>query len=283
MAQVYPGYMGLADIGGTQVRFADANIAATQSVEAPDLIMGDYDRDAYVYGKIEVGGSISGPVTETFATGGGSIWSWATARDDCGNPTEKDLTLYYFCGGSGNSSRSFSGMLVNSLNFSCSAGDVAQFSLDVMGRGADPWGTGDPPPKQDAEKLVTWDKVGVTITPGSDSTWSPAVDVGFSNFDFTLANNLEAVYSLGQANLFPYDIVSGLRQISGSISVYNIPGSNGFDAWDDYQASNIGNITFNIGLLSISASVRFHRVEPANSVGPIMSTVAFTGVGHQSF
>ena len=67
MGSVFPGYRGLADIGGVgQVRFADASITAKQEVEAPDLIMGDWDHDAYVYGKIEVGGTISGPVTETF-------------------------------------------------------------------------------------------------------------------------------------------------------------------------------------------------------------------------
>jgi len=280
MAQVYPGYMGLADIGGTLVRFADANIVATQSVEAPDLIMGDYDRDAYVYGKIEVGGSISGPVTETFSSAvGGSVWDWATDRDDCGNPTEKDMNLYYFCGGTENTSRSFTGMLVNSVNFSCSAGDIAQFSIDVMGRSAGPWGSGDPPPFTTVEKLVTWDKVSVSISGSTE--FAPAVDVGYSNFDFTVSNNLEAVYSLGQANLFPYDIVPGLRQISGSISVYNVPSSNGFDRWDDYDATPIGTIQFNIGTLVVNAKVRFHRVEPANSVGPIMSTVAFTGVGPQ--
>ena len=29
-------------------------------------------------------------------------------------------------------------------------------------------------------------------------------------------------------------------------------------------------------------AVRFHRVEPASSVGPIISTIGFTGVSHQT-
>jgi hypothetical protein len=35
--------------------------------------------------------------------------------------------------------------------------------------------------------------------------------------------------------------------------------------------------------LTIVANVKFHRVEPTSSVGPIISTVAFTGVGTQAF
>ena len=79
MAIVNPGYRGIAVVGGTNVRFASADISAKQEVQADDLIMGDWDRDAWVYGKIEVGGSISGPVTETFASLDG-IFGWACTR-----------------------------------------------------------------------------------------------------------------------------------------------------------------------------------------------------------
>ena len=278
---VYPGYMGYADIASVgNVRFADASITATQTVEAPDLIMGDYDHDAYVYGKIEVGGSISGPVTETFAGGGSGIWDWATDRDECGDLTSSDVHIWYFCGGS-NSNRNFTNLLVNNLNFSCAAGDIAQFSIDVMGTGAGAWAGGNPPPIQTAEKLITWDKVGVSVSPQGE--WTGDTDLPFSNFDFTIANNLEMVYSLGQADLFPYDIVPGLRTITGSVSVFGTPQSNGFDNYDAYEANPIGTITFNIDTITVVASVRFHRVEPASSVGPIISTVGFTGVGHQNW
>jgi len=282
MANVHPGYMGLVDINGVgQVRFADSSITARQAVDAPDIIMGDYDHDAYNYGKIEVGGSISGPVTETFSSGGAGLWAWATARDSCGLLTEADATVYYYCG-DGGSYREFKGMLVNSLGFSCSAGDVAQFTLDLMGKGAEPFQAGDPPTFQDAEKLITWDKVSVTITPGDEDFTVPA-NIAYSNFDFSLNNNCSPTYALNQANLFPFEIVSGLRTITGSVSAYNTPEANGVDAFDDYVAASIGTIAFNIGGLAITCKARFHRVEPASSVGPILSTIAFTGVGHQSF
>ena len=298
MATVFAGYRGFADIAGVgQVRFADAGITARQEINAPDLIMGDWDHDAYVYGPIEVGGTISGPVTETFVCGSGGgtgLWNWGVVRNGtCGLLNADTLTLYYYCGDAGSgygSAREFSGMLVNSLNFSCAAGDVAQFSVDVMGSMAGAWQeTTTIPPLTFAEKLITWDKVGVTVTAGAD-LWVPPATIQYSNFDFTISNNLQVVYSLGQTNLFPYEIVPGLRTITGSISVYNAPEADGADAWADYLAANVGRISFSVGggagsicpALDIDMAVRFHRVEPASSTGPVISSIGFTGVTHQT-
>jgi hypothetical protein len=93
------------------------------------------------------------------------------------------------------------------------------------------------------------------------------------------------VYSLGQSatvGLFPVDIVPGLRTITGSISVYNTPQANGKDNWDDYLAADVSTIAFDIGGLALDMKVRFHRVEPASSTGPVISTIGFTGVTHQT-
>lgn len=290
MANVYAGYRGLADIAGVgEVRFADASVTARQAIEAPDLIMGDWDKDAYVFGKIEVGGSISGPVTETFVSGSGGgtgIWTWGVKRSNpCGLLSTADTTLYYYCGGSESRARLFENMMVNTLGFSCAAGDVAQFTLDIMGSGLGPnngWITSDPPHFTTAEKLITWDKVTLAITPGPNPEFTPPANIAYSNFDFSIANNLQMVYSLGQPNLFPFDIVPGLRTITGSISVYNTPEANGKDAWDDYLAADVSTISFNIGGLALDMKVRFHRVEPASSVGPVISSIQFSGVTHQT-
>ena len=184
-------------------------------------------------------------------------------------------------------------MKVNSLNFSCSAGDVAQFSIEVMGTSAGSWQEGSIPHFTTSEKFITWDKVSVAIgVPGCASeargdtghipTASEMINLNYSDFSFDISNNLEAAYSLSQANLFPVDIVPGLRSISGSLTAYNAPNFNGFDTWDDYWADGTVPITFNIGNLTVTMKVRFHRVQPSSSTGLITSSVAFTGVGHQT-
>jgi hypothetical protein len=288
---VNAGYRGIAVIGGAQVRFSDANIAAKQTINAPDLVMGDWDHDAYVYDKIEINGSISGPVTETFlATGATGILEWAAGRiSNCGGIPVRDIDLYYYCG----KSKHFTDLFVNSMSFSVAAGDIAQFSLDVIGAGYDATtdGTGEPPHFTTAEKLLTWDKVNVTITDAGDRgspSVAAAADIKFSNFEFSVANNVEVVYGLGQANLLPFDIVPGIRTISGSLSVYNIPDFNGAREFEDYCAGNESILNFGLssnctgGSSDVSMRVRFHRIEPTLSSGVIISTVGFTGVSHQS-
>jgi len=297
--RVHPGYRGLADIATIgQVRFADASLAARQEMNAPDLIMGDWDHDAYVYGPIEVGGSMSGPVTETFvAGGGGGILEWACKREGtCGTLQENDVVLYYYCGGTGVRSRTFEDLQVNSMGFSCAAGDVANFTLDFMGRYAGAWSTTDPPHFTTAEKLITWDKVNVEITaPGDQGAPGDYATLAYSNFDFTVSNNLEAVYALNAGSqgvgeppdLFPFDVVPGLRTITGTISVYDTHEFDGADTWDDYEAANPSTIRFTlsagaVGDIIVETKVRFHRIEPASSVTPIVATVGFTGVTHQT-
>jgi len=219
MSIVNPGYRGIAyldEIGtGTNVRFSDADVSAKQEVRADDLIMGDWDRDAYNYGPITVGGSISGPVTETFTggitgcdgvepTGDDGVFQWGAQRQGtCGSLQESGLTLYYYCDSDTGEGRykTFTGMKVNSLNFSCSAGDVAQFSIEVMGKTASAWGEGAIPHVTSAEKLITWDKVSVSIgTPGcpnetrGDDGWipeagAPMTALNYSNFSFDINNN----------------------------------------------------------------------------------------------
>lgn len=278
---INPGYRGIAQIGaGNYVRFTDANISAKQEINAPDLVMGDWDHDAYVYGPITVGGTISGPVTELFVSGAASIWQWAVKRTgNCGTLSTNNVNLWYYCGTGNRKHRNFTGMLVNSINFSCAAGDIANFSLDVMGSGVNAWDSTDAPLYQTNEKLMTWDRVNLTISnPRGD-----LIENAYSNFDFTISNNLQVVYSLGQSNLFPYQIVPGLRTISGSISIYNIPTADGADTWSSYTADNgPATLTFNIGTASFSFKAALHRVEPALGVGPIISTVNFTGVTHQT-
>jgi len=286
MANVNPGYMGWADIGGVnKIRFTDCNLAAKQEINAPDLITGNYNRMAYNYGKVEITGSISGPVTEDFAAAGAGIWDWGVTRDTCGLLDDKTVDVHYFCnsGGVGDTDVGFTGVLVNSLTFSCAAGDVAQFSTDLMGATVGAFSAGASGKSGvDEKKLVTWDQVNLTVGAGGPG----GAELGasyFSNFTFTIGNNCTPVYRLGQADLLPFEIVTGLRSITGSISVYNLPAVEGVLHYADYTAPARSTISFSIGSITVLCNVQFHRIEPSSSTGPIISTVAFTGVGEQNF
>jgi hypothetical protein len=279
MAQINPGYMGWADLGGRPIRFTDANIAAQQDVNAPDLIMGHWDRNAWVAGPITIGGSMSGPVTENFAAGVDSVWGKATRREaPCGELTRFPMTLNYYCGDGGGTaprnSRTFEEMMIQSLNISCSAGDVAQYSIEFIGAKEPSWG-GYGGTYNEEEKLLTWDVVGI----------SGGIDALVSSFDITIANNIEAMYAINgtERNYYPETLVPGLRHISGTITYYNIP-QDVSDAINYGTAhSNRGTISFSLGDgFTGNFNCAFHRVAPTSSIGALMSTVAFTGVGPQA-
>tara|TARA_R110000824_G_scaffold148242_3_gene317901 strand:+ start:76416 stop:77303 length:888 start_codon:yes stop_codon:yes gene_type:complete len=290
MAIVNPGYTGFASVGGTNIRFTDANIAAKQDINAPDMVMGHWDHNAYVFNQISIDGSISGYVTETFADAADGLWTWATNRANagaCGELETKVVDLYYFCDTSkpyGFSGRTFPGMLANSINVSVTAGDIANFSIDVIGDTL-PTDTSTSTLLTDEEKLVTWDVLNVTVVDGQGATWSG--DEAFSAFDITIGNNIEAVYAIGEPDLTPFALVPGLRSINGSLTAYNAPNVHGADTWTDYLADSQGTLSFSLptsggGITTFNILVQFHRVEATAQVGPITSTISFTGVGDQS-
>lgn len=270
IGDIRAGYMGSLDLGPAgQIRFTSGTIYAKQEVEAPDLIMGTWNRNAAVYGKVEITGNFSGPVTENF----GTLWDAAFDRDSCGNLTPLDCGIRYFCDDTG---KQFS-VLINNLTFSCSAGDIAQFSIDLIGAEL-PTGGG-PGDNTTEEKLITWDVLSVT---------------GFgnkiSNFEVSINNNVEAVYAIHDAaNYFPFDLVAGLRSISGSVSSYCNSTAEldalggGKDSYAD-MAAGLGDaevITFFNGSEDIEVKVLKHRFEPQAATGPFVATVGFTGVGNQ--
>ena len=269
------GYMGLAIIGSTKLRFENANIAAKQEIVAPDMVMGDWDHDSYYYGPITIDGQISGPIDESF---GSEILTWAVRRKTCGLLDPQTVDIYYYCGTGTNHSR-FPQILANSVQVQATAGDVVKYTLNVIGSGEGIFNNATTPSYTDPKKLVTWEKLALNISGGPVTFAAGTV---FSAFEITVANNVVPAYSLGQSNLFPADLITGIRTITGSITIYNITGSGWPIRWDDYAASNTANLSFYIpGPGTITAKVQFARVQPTAVAGPVTATIAFTGVTHQ--
>ena len=282
------GYMGLAEIAGAgKLRFQDASISAKQEVQAPDLVMGDWDHDSFWYGPITIDGSMSGPVDEEFAS---QILTWAIHRGECGILDQQPLDLWYYCGANDDSTLyshvQFPKILANSISVNATAGDVANYSIDFIGSG-----DGDNVPTYDdvavtplteTRKLVTWEKLGVTLVGNDGVVFAPTPLI--SAFEFTVANNVTAVYSMGQTNLWPAALIPGIRTITGSITVYNMPqdANSVPESWDDYTSAGTGTVTFTIGAMTVEVLCRWHRLNPTSNPGPITSTIAFTGIGHQS-
>ena len=286
MALVNAGYMGWLNVGGNPLRMTSSSLVIKQEAITPELMGGSPDYLAWYHGKIEMGGNVAGPVDSNFAA---QIWPWATARDSCGIMSNNEqVTVYYYCDNpaGGNEGMTFPQMLVNQLTISCSAGDVAQFSLDLVGSVPPGSGTYNPYVSYtqtslsttDA-KLLTWDKVAASITNYGASNGTLTTEY-LSNFEISISNNITPQYSLGSGSLYPFALVTGMRTITGSFSVYNINGPLGRDTWDADVTHGI--VQFSLGGTTYSIKCQFNRITPAGQVGPIISTIAFKGQGQQS-
>ena len=247
------GYMGKILVGSETFRFESCNLAWKAPVEAPDLVMGHWDHAVSYVGKGISSGTVSGPVTTEFANGAGSVWSWAVKRGTCGELTAEDVEIFYNC----DDKTKFTDTYVNGLTISCSAGDLATFSMDLMSGSNDSAGTTTYAKNDKTDIAVTWKDLALTCSGAGN----------VASFDFTIGNNLNPVYQLGDSAA---TVLSGLRTISGSVSVY----------YPDYPTD--GTISFVLGTTTISANVRFHSYETTLSVGPVMRTVPFIGAEIQT-
>jgi hypothetical protein len=249
------------------MRLTGSSLNPVQTVEAPDLVQNDWDRMAWVYGKIEVGGNITGPIVD------GSVGAFNAAFDRSGADGELDNVIdvgimYY-----GSHGRTFGGCKINSYQLSVTAGEVAQFTIDFMGTQVSNITSGVPPT---CEKLITWDVCSFTGITGD-----------IQSFTLTLNNNLQRMYTIGQADLYPVQILEGIRHVDGSVSAYADGDPDSFvaagaDEWGAYTAASAIAVSVAAGTsFNMNANVALHRPEGSATTGPAIYTVNFTGVCEQ--
>lgn len=269
MASIHQGYRGILVLGANLIRFTDCGITSKQGVEIPDVVMGDYRRNVWAYGKGEVGGGLSGIMDTDFVS---SIWNWAYVRDTCGLLSGQNGVLWYYCDAASGKYQSFVSLFANSVTLSTTAGDPVNWSVETVGAGAPTYGLGTAPSKTNLTELVMWNDVQVSI--------NGVAQCPVQSFELTITNNCEPVYAICSSSLsgrdarFPYVVVPGIRTVNGSFTFY--------DVRDDVFTDNVGPQTISVSfgsLLTVTGPAVLHRVEPKMGVGTVTSTVAFSGVG----
>jgi hypothetical protein len=250
------GFMGKVTVDGNATYVNSCSIARKQGVQIPDAVMGTYQRVVGGADKIEISGGCSGPVTDSFV----SIWGYALNRTgECPQPEKIDITVDMGCS---NDVHTYN-VMINSATLSCTAGDVVQFSFDVIGNDAGgvvgaggDFGSG---------RVVTWDSIVVDNPPGSGEV---------ASVEMTINNACTPIYKIGSGTLWPDDIIGGIQTITGSVSVYGgtFDGA-GWERQSDF-ASGTGSISF--GSLGTVTGVTYHRPVPNLGVGPVIIQYPFT-------
>lgn len=277
------GYMGYAKVGSTIIRITGSGLNPVQAINAPELVQGEYNKRAWNYGPIETSGNITGPLGEISSP---SLTAYAWDRDNAvGDKMNNviDVELYFYKS-SGNSGRKFSSCQINSYALSVTAGEVCTFTVDFFGTTVTAVGPASFNTTA-CEKLITWDKCGVT------GLTSPNISDEIQGWSLTINNNLKRIMRVGQPDLFPVEILAGIRDITGTLTIYasdansalltklNAPPYFGADSYDDYTASTPVTLIFNAGnAISIDIKCYFQRTEANATLDTMQYTANFTGL-----
>ena len=261
------GYIGYAEINGTQIRCTDFSVVPSQDALFYNHIYGLRDggsnggkgdtgalntqRTLFRPSVISISGGISFPATE----GGGAsvLFDLAKTGDSF------DMDFHYDC----DNGRSFNSCKVGRFEFSIVAGDIINISADIMANNvADGSGASE---FNSLEKLITWDKVSV----GDFGD-------GVQAFNFSINNNLIPIYTAGGNSeytnkLLPAEIRVGMQEVTGTITAYGMNSHY-------YDISNKSTITVSAPGFSTNINCVFRPSGANGSSGAIVNTYPFIGV-----
>ena len=294
------GYMGSATIGAQSYFMSGSSLNPNQAVDAPDVVGGHYMRRGWNYGKVDISGNVSGPLHE-LAGGATGLWAYAFDRtadgDHLTNTVAVDIAFYKGGGWS------FPAVVLNKLDISATAGEVINFTADFAGKKVDANSTTlpassftGPPVPVTCSKLMTWDRATFSV--------AGLTNPNMQSLTFSLNNNVQKPYAITDTldntqGLYPVDLPCGVREITGSISMYAdqliadvmggvTPGGGskaGANAWIDYDATAHQAVTFQVStagtpgdIIDVTFESVFHRPTGAGQTNLTIYTIAFTGV-----
>jgi len=255
MAELTPGFMGIADAGGDTFRCYSMSMNPSQNLERYNTIYGLRDEGLYPQNPIYrpsvkiVKGSLNYPCTDR---------SGIPLLEEAKTGSDFSISLTFTCG---ISMQAF-GCKVESFSISCSAGDVLKVQVSFVGiRATD---AGGQVSYTQAEKLITWDTVNVNIPDAS-------------SFQFNITNPIMPIYTAGtnnSLNLWPRELRVGIQTIKGNINYYTSSPQN-LEFIDSVTSGT--NFSMESPAGNITANVIYTPYQLASNIGPISGVLDFEG------
>lgn len=153
---------------------------------------------------------------------------------------------------------------VSSLSLNVQAGDIAQFSAEIVGREYSATSSSSAG-ELDCKKLITWDQCEAS-----------GIGTDIASFSLTINNPIIPIYtaSWAESGMMPKDLRIGIQEVSGTIGVY------GFASVD---TPTTGTFSFSIGDES-SEDVKCNFFQPQDNLGSgfYIRTISFIGVSTKS-
>jgi len=289
--KAYPGYQGIAVVGGDYYRCNDFSLNVQQDVlfynhtiGLNDTIPTDSATKGEEVGTIQTQRKYLRP-SPVGMQGGFSFP--AAIQDDAGELNFKtifdyakygnyfDIDFHHYC----NVGRTFINCRVNTFNFSITSSDIITIAVDVL---AGQMTNNDSHLSYiRPQKLVTWDLIDISIS--GDAGTLAGIKDGIQSFEFNINNNAAYIYTARPfpakavtdiENLWPYDIRLGMQEVTGSITVYLKQGI-------DFITTTTGPAIISLscgGYFSTDINVVFKPREMPGTVGAYVLTIPFVGI-----
>lgn len=289
MSNVKTGYMGIAsiDTGGDTflIRCTDFNLNPQQDVSFYDHVIGlndtipvDSDTKGEEVGVIQTQKKYWRPSPITIQGGmsfpaaypniPGSSINFQSLFDFAKYGDYFDLDFKYFCG----SGRKFENCRVNNFSLSVMSGDIVNISVDIMSKNmidSDSIET-----TSVAQKLITWDKVQLTL----NGDLGGIADVNnLQGFDFTINNNAQAIHTASPSDqtnkLLPYDLRLGTQEVTGTLYIYKKQGH-------DFLLPTTSNAIMDLTIGSFNTPI-YAVIKPkqiSGVIGPVILNIPFVGI-----
>lgn len=248
------GFRGIAVIDGTYMRFSSFDVNVKQD---PNVFLPSYGgislRTVFSMGTKDITATISGPLTEYKGT---TLYNLAHSQSEF----MTDIKYY------GNQVRRLLGCKIDSLSFTVSAGDVINFSANIIAK--------ESIMKNNlslsytkSEKIYTHDKGMVLFQDGTHER-------GVTSFTYTISNELKPIKT---AESLGVNIIgNAVQNVSGQITFLNkdtlmVPETNG-----EYGLE-FKNVSFIIGDFSVLHDIVIHPSENIQlSTGIVLSNINWT-------
>lgn len=248
----YVGYTGFAKIGsdgltsqmlGVQsgtyfgLRLTSADLRLRQAVDALELITGKYDKTVYKLGPFEIDGGMQFPAILEAGNDNNTnpvekTWLLAIKRQllnadepSAGRLYDFKTGLKYYAGANQNALATFlfDGCQINSWEFSVTQGDVANINMNVFATNRlENITIVEPYYAARSTRAVTYADCVVKAYDPTSGNVPLFQSAQVRSFTATIANNLARAYTFqgdNGNNLYPQDIYSKQRDISGSIKL----------------------------------------------------------------
>lgn len=284
MANVNPGFKGVATIASENIRCTDFSVNPQQSMLFYDHVIGMNDtiptgsetkgetpgviQTQKKYNRpspIVISGEFSFPAT---VNNGDDTPNFESIFNYAKYGNYFPITYRHYC----KDGREYSDCRISSFNLSVTSGDIVNISAEVHAKNITD--ISNDLDFETRQKIITWDQTHIDIVEGDSAGFTTNA---IQSLELSVNNNLTEVYTAkpneNGNGLLPRDLRLGMQEVTGNIGIYLNQGRNFLDI-----STNKLQLKLTIAGFETYIYCVLHPKKIDGIVGPVIVSVPFVGV-----